>query len=121
VSEPVYLLPEAAVTTAAAVKARLGIEDDDDDVDLDVIVAAVDGFVRGLPVAQTVAAEVAPESWPAVLTLGATMLAARLLRRKNSPEGVAVFGADGPVYVQRNDPDVAMLLALGDWSRPSVG
>jgi hypothetical protein len=54
-------------------------------------------------------------------TLGAMMLAARLYRRRNSPEGVATFTSDGAVYVQRNDPDVAMLLGLGSYAPPVVG
>jgi hypothetical protein len=49
------------------------------------------------------------------------MLAARLYRRRNSPEGVATFTADGAVYVQRNDPDVGMLLGIGSWAPPVVG
>lgn len=58
---------------------------------------------------------------PDAVTLGATMLAARLYRRRNSPEGVATFTADGAVYVQRNDPDVAMLLGIGAYAPPVVG
>jgi hypothetical protein len=34
---------------------------------------------------------------------------------------VATFTADGAVYVQRNDPDVAMLLGLGAYAPPVVG
>jgi hypothetical protein len=52
-----------------------------------------------------------------VPALGAAMLGARLYRRRNSPEGVATFTADGAVYVQRNDPDVAMLLGIGAYAR----
>jgi hypothetical protein len=58
---------------------------------------------------------------PAAQALGAAMLAARLWRRRNSPEGVATFTADGAVYVQRNDPDVAMLLGIGSYAPPVVG
>jgi hypothetical protein len=60
-------------------------------------------------------------SWDDDHTFGATMLAARLYRRRNSPEGVATFTSEGAVYVQRNDPDVAMLLELGVYARPVVG
>jgi hypothetical protein len=52
---------------------------------------------------------------------GTVMLAARLWRRRNSPEGVATFTADGAVYVQRNDPDIALLLQLGQHAPPVVG
>jgi hypothetical protein len=34
---------------------------------------------------------------------------------------VAAFTAEGAVYVQRNDPDVAMLLQLGVYAPPVVG
>jgi hypothetical protein len=40
---------------------------------------------------------------------------------QQSPEGVATFTADGAVYVQRNDPDVAMLLGIGAYAPPVVG
>ena len=59
--------------------------------------------------------------WSADHQLGALMLAVRLYRRRDSPAGVESFGADGPAYVQRNDPDVAMLLGLGSYAPPVVG
>jgi hypothetical protein len=34
---------------------------------------------------------------------------------------VEAFGAQGAVYVNRNDPDIAQLLKLGSWSAPQVG
>lgn len=52
---------------------------------------------------------------------GAVMLAARLYRRRNSPDGVQTNGQEGTVYVMRTDPDVAMLLELGPYKRPKVG
>jgi len=52
---------------------------------------------------------------------GATMLAARLHRRKGSPAGVEAFGSLGAAYVMRTDPDIAMFLKLGSWQRPQVG
>lgn len=53
--------------------------------------------------------------------MGATMLAARVYRRKNSPAGVEALGELGPVYVSRNDPDLAMLLGLHNYRVPKVG
>jgi hypothetical protein len=53
--------------------------------------------------------------------LGAKLLGARLYRRRNSPEGVATFAAEGAVYVQRNDPDIAMTLGIGQYAPPVVG
>lgn len=101
-----------------AVKVQLKITDESDDAVLDDIVAAVNALVRGWPVAQL------PDdvdAWPENVVHGANMLAGRLFRRRNSPSGVEAFGTNGPVYVQRNDPDIAMMLQLGDYSRPSVG
>jgi hypothetical protein len=50
------------------------------------------------------------------------MLAGRLYRRRNNPAGLADFAAEGgPVFVQRNDPDIAMLLRIGAYTPPRVG
>jgi hypothetical protein len=59
--------------------------------------------------------------WPADVVAGANLLAIRLFSRRNSPAGVAVFGAEGAAYVSRNDPDVAQLLQLGAYTQPRVG
>lgn len=61
------------------------------------------------------------DAWPADIVKGANMLAARIYRRKNSPGGVESFGDLGPVYVQRRDPDIAMLLHIGTHAFPGVG
>lgn len=75
-------------------------------------VAAVD--VDGVTVA-------AWGAWQADTVAGANLLAIRLVSRRNSPSGVAVFGAEGAAYVSRNDPDVAQLLQLGAYMQPRVG
>jgi len=62
-----------------------------------------------------------PAEWPADITEGAVMLAARLHRRRNSPAGVESFNELGAVYVQRNDPDIAMLLGIGAYLPPRIG
>lgn len=59
--------------------------------------------------------------WEANLKLGATMLAARIYRRRNSPAGVESLGELGPVYVSRNDPDLAQLLKIGRYATPRIG
>ena len=74
---------------------------------------AVVAHVATLPVVAEAGADV-----PASATHGALMLAARLYRRRNSPNGLEAFSADGAVYVSRYDSDVAMLLRL---SAPQVG
>lgn len=52
---------------------------------------------------------------------GACMLAARLHRRRNSPEGVQGFAADQVVYIARTDPDLARLLRIDAHLTPQVG
>ena len=59
--------------------------------------------------------------WPEYWRQGARMLATRIYRRRDSPAGVEAMGELGPVYVQRNDPDLAQLLELGRYARPMVG
>lgn len=107
----------ATPTTAAAVAGHLSQDAADPAVleRLAVTVAAVNRFVRRVQNPQ-------PDgSWAEDHTLGAMMLAGRLWRRRNSPEGVAAFTAEGAAYVQRNDPDVAMLLQIGAYAVPVVG
>lgn len=106
--------PSPGEATAEAVQAWLGPMDEDADV-LAETVAAVNALIvswRGQPPAG---------GWPAHIVRGLNMLAARLIRRRNSPAGVEAAGELGPLYVQRNDPDVAMLLGLGTYTRPAVG
>ena len=91
------------------------------------IVGAVNGFVRGLPIAgRAYAATDTQEAadalvWPDRIVEGAVMLAARLWRRKDTPGGVSTLGDGGVVYVRRNDPDVALLLEIGEHGKPGVG
>ena len=50
----------------------------------------------------------------------AVMLAARLVRRRNSPGGVESFG-ESVLFVSRYDPDIARALRTGLWAMPGVG
>ena len=61
-----------------------------------------------------------PHVWPADVILGATMLAARLYRRRNTPGGIEAI-ADGAVYVPRRDGDVDSMLHMHAWAPPRVG
>ena len=104
----------AGLATAPAVQAWLGPMAEDREV-LDSTVDAVNALIvrwRGAPPA---------DGYPPSVTRGLVMLAARLIRRRNSPAGVEASGDLGPLYVQRNDPDIAMLLELGSYTRPAVG
>lgn len=111
-------LPDGGPTSLELVKAHLSITDNRDDDKLNAIVAAVNNLVRTMRVAQ---AAVDADEWPERIVYGATMLAARLFRRKNSPAGVEAFGQLGAAYVMRNDPDIAQLLQLGNYQAPQIG
>lgn len=111
-------LPPEGPATLPNVKTQLAITDSKDDERLTFIIGAVNSQVRTWPVAEQGTGE---DQWPVRIQLGAVMLCTRLFRRKNSPAGVESFGSNGAVYVQRNDPDIAMLLGLGSWSAPQVG
>ena len=64
----------------------------------------------------------APDSdAPDAYVAGATMLAARLYRRRNSPEGVQGITSDQVVYIARTDPDIARLLRIDAHLTPQVG
>ena len=114
-------LPAGDPTTIADVKAWASITDERDDAVLAQVFAAVNVLVRGLPVAQRLDADPALGAWPGDIKLGATMLAARMHRRRNTAGGVEAAGAFGVAYVRRNDPDVAQLLQLGEYATPLVG
>jgi hypothetical protein len=67
-----------------------------------------------------------PPGWPVVyepdaeVYQAAVMLAARLVRRRNSPGGVESFG-ESVTYVSRYDPDIGRALHSGSWALPGVG
>ncbi|MFS0069637.1 head-tail connector protein [Corynebacterium striatum] len=98
----------ATSTQLEALKAHLSITDNESDTALieviDAVDAAVDRWLDG---------EV---DYPEI-RLGKKMLAGRWYRRRNSPGGLEPLGELGPVYVSRNDPDIADLLGLGSKRR----
>lgn len=117
-------LPATGPVTLATVKAELQYTSTDAprDARLQLRVDAVNAFVRSLPVASdSLTYGTPPPAWPSYVTLGGTMLATRLWRRKDSPSGVETFTDQGAVYVSRNDPDVAQLLRIGSYTAPQVG
>lgn len=83
--------------TAAAVNALLTGRDDLTEVDQD---------------GQTVPTDAAK--------LGATMLAAKLHRRRNSPYGTESVDGSVASYVARYDPDISRLLGIDYHSAPGV-
>jgi hypothetical protein len=104
--------------TADDVTLWLGLKPGSVDTQLNVVVATVNTYVAALPV---IANAPADDPWPADVTLGATMLAARYWRRRNSPSGVEAITEAGAQYVARHDPDMSRLLRLDGFTRPAVG
>jgi len=86
------------------------------DATLKRVVASTNSFVATLPVVANLPEEAA--DWPDDVKLGAIMLAARRLRRRNSPGGVEAVTDAGVAYVARHDPDIRQLLRL---DQPAVG
>lgn len=92
------------------------------DARLTRVVDSVNSFVRELPIAgRSLTYGSPPPVWPPRVVGGSLMLASRLWRRKDSPAGIEAFTDAGAVYVSRNDPDIAMLLELGNYTRPALG
>jgi hypothetical protein len=110
--------------TLDGVKTLLKITGTADDQLILAAVDAANAYVWTLPARVMMYLPTDPPTyqWPADTVLGATMLAGRLYRRRNSPAGVESFSdLGGAVYVQRNDPDIALLLRTGAYARPMVG
>jgi hypothetical protein len=118
-------LPATGPTTLATACAELGYTVGAvpaRDARLQLRVDAANSFVRSLPVASdSLTYGSPPPAWPSYVSLGTSMLATRLWRRKDSPSGVEAFTDQGAVYVSRNDPDIAQLLKLGNYTPPMVG
>lgn len=122
-------LPVGGPTSRTQVRTQLTMAEADtrSNDELDGIVAAVNSEVRTWSISADAVSwtdpdgTVHPAAWPDRIVQGATMLAARLFRRKGSPAGVEAFGSLGAAYVMRTDPDIAMLLKLGSHARPQVG
>ena len=55
------------------------------------------------------------------VVLGAKMLAARLWRRRNSPNGVEAITDAGTSFVARYDSDISRLLRLDGFAAPRIG
>lgn len=115
---------ELGATTVEQVKAYLAITDARDDATIALVVDAVNDQVEqwhGGPTVPT--ADGAELAYRAKYQQGATMLAARVYRRRNSPNGVEDYGSElaGAIYTRSTDPDVAQLLELGRYERPAVG
>lgn len=78
------------------------------DAVLSQVCEATVSHVQGLPVVADRSDPAA--AWAGSVELGTVMLALRLYRRRNSPNGVETITGDGVAYVARYDTDVARLL-----------
>lgn len=107
--------PAEGPATAELVAAQLSLTTEPDALVTQAVNAA-NAWVR-----QQRVADIDAEAWPGDVELGTVMLAARLYRRRNSPDGVQAMTDAGAAYVARNDPDIAMLLQVGAYARPAVG
>lgn len=88
------------------------------DASLPGVVEAVNTYITSLNRAD----HLDPEGDPtAAAQLAATMLAARLHRRRNSPFGTEAIDGTVASYIARYDPDIGRLLGLDSFAPPGVG
>lgn len=106
----------AQLTTLRKVNRTLSRPEDEQDSEVLDVVEAVCSLV---PTFAAPRGEVGPDGtrpWTAYQRLGATYLAARLFRRKDSPGGMVSFVEGGGAMVAGNWPDIAMMLGLGQYA-----
>lgn len=96
---------------------HLAADDTSDDALLGEVVDATNAWVAATAYVKELPD---PAVWPADVTQGAVMLAARLYRRRNTPGGIDAL-ADQAVYVPRRDADVDSLLHQAAFAPPRVG
>lgn len=83
-----------------------------DQAALAIVAPAVAALVSDLPIST---------ERPETASAGAVMLAARLVRRRSSPQGIVTALADGGAgYVMRHDPDIGIMLGLGAHQWPVI-
>ncbi|MET0996218.1 MAG: head-tail connector protein [Mycobacterium sp.] len=104
------------------VKRQLAIDnvDTDDDVLIQACIDAAEPEVcRARPDAWTEDPPSTPADYPDAYR-GGVMLAARLVRRRNSPAGIESFG-ESITYVAAYDPDLDRFMRRGRYRLPGVG
>lgn len=115
--------PSNGPATLAGTKVQASIPEGNttDDAAITAIVVGVNARVLEWPVAEK-ADGLADWTGATVqdLVLGANLLAARLYRRRNSPDGVASLGSD-VIGVALGDPEIAFLLQIDNNTTPQVG
>ncbi|WP_166985197.1 hypothetical protein [Canibacter zhoujuaniae] len=83
---------------------------------LDAGIRAVNAYVSGLAIVADNGGE-----WSDTVTLAATMLLARWLRRRNSPNGVEAATDVTVTYIARYDSDISRMLQIDGFQKPQVG
>ena len=113
-------------TSVEAVKTHLGITGarpvDDDAIQAAVV--AANGLVAALrPDLPTASPDDPdkPPTWPPQCDQAATLQAARLYGRRGSVQGVASFQDAGVTLLARMDPDVRLLLQVGEFQDSAFG
>lgn len=96
-----------------------GIDTADDVLIQDCIDAAEPEVCRARPDSFDNDAGITPADYPDAYR-GGVMLAARTVRRRNSPGGIESFG-DSVTYVAMYDPDMDRFLRRGKYRMPGVG
>lgn len=86
-------------------------------IEMNDTVDSINEWARGLPVADGARGLTV---WPPNIVKGSTMMAGRLWRRRDTNGGIYSAGDTVPIFVHTRDPDVALLLKLGDYGKPSV-
>lgn len=113
---PVGWLALADVKTQLAID---GVDTDDDVLIQSCIDAAEPEVTRARPDAWTEDPATTPADYPDAYR-GGVMLAARLVRRRNSPAGIESFG-ESITYVAAYDPDLDRFMRRGRYRLPGVG
>ena len=111
-ADPVWLL-----TADVKEQLRIAPGDTTDDALITRCAAAVEPQVQRPRADQYVGDVFTPD---AEVYQAAVMLAARLVRRRNSPGGVETFG-ESVTYVSRMDPEISRALHTGPNRMPGVG
>lgn len=99
-----------ALVAAAATQLSLPSDDEHLPGKVDAVVALA-GRWHGLHLG---------EEWPADKFTGYVMLAAKLHRRRNSPDAITIDQQYGPMYVAKHDPDISALLGLDRYMPPKA-
>ncbi|MBF0808514.1 hypothetical protein E4U03_07815 [Rothia nasimurium] len=86
------------------------------DEEMEVIASSVTSYVNSLPSID----RDTEGNWAATTLLGATMLGARLYKRRASPNGIESFAEIGNTYISRYDSDIARLLHIEAFRKPLV-